>query len=214
MFIYDIDFMFSSYPICDRSFYSWLKFHTDREILYYRIGAPKPFYPTDFLKFNVFLMDDFKEIEDEINSIKSENKLSKVVLYILCNEINNRVIVQKLLSISKSKIDVITISDKNDNLRKEDFEDILYRLKRERFPFSKLSLELFVKNNIESEIENRINIDLNDIIQFALSYGLIIFDFSERDSIFPKIDHKRYYKSLSIYIDNKAQQYIKYLKDY
>jgi hypothetical protein len=170
------------YPICERSFNTWLTSNIDREIYYYRIGSPKPFQNHDFEKFEISLLDNFTIEKDK------DNKLSKYLLNIVCDTMNNKLILEKLLELSKSKIDVISLVDLNGTFTEEDLEDVLYKLKKERFPFSKLSLKLVPTNNI-----------LN-IIYLALSYGVIRFDLEN-------LDESIYYKSLAIYIANKIASY-------
>jgi hypothetical protein len=168
------------YPICERSFNTWLTSNIDREIYYYRIGSPKPFCKDNFEKFEISLLDNF--------TIEKYDKLTKYLLNIVCETMNNKLILSKLLELSKSKIDVISLTDLNGTFREEHFEDILYVLKKEHFPFSKLSLKLSPMNNIEN------------IIYLALSYGIIIFDLEN-------INESIYYKSLAIYIANKISTY-------
>lgn len=165
------------------------------------------------------LEESDNEIQNMINlfTINSERYTEQnIKLYVSCinecpleGKIDNDFIVNRILKLSKLKINTICLSDTCGTLNIEDFEYIVDTCLYFGLHPSKISLHLHVKKGREKEVEKKIHMALNkNIIDFDVS----LFESEDcsvtmnKNIIITNLSYDLYYKSLCNYIMFKTQE--------
>lgn len=161
-----------------------------------------------------------EELLEMLKLIKNNNRLSKTKLYVTCfsncpieGKVDIHFIVNRLLKLNKMNICNICLTDDSGSLNYEDFEYIMDTCKFFGMLTKNISLQLYLKNGNEIEVEK--------IIHKALDYRINSFDVSlfnnnyffengtKIEYITNKLEYpltyELYYKALCNYIIKKSE---------
>lgn len=162
-------------------------------------------------------LDDYPlfKIDEETDDVLYDIKKKNVKLYVSCinecpiqGKIDNYLIVNKLVELSKLKVNKICLSDTCGTLEPEDLIFILRKCQLNKINIKNFSLHLHVKPDREHIVE--------ELVFIALDNGINEFDVSdlstggcsvtmEANKIAPNMNYKQYYKFLMNYIVSRSK---------